>query len=74
VRTTCGGPGGCAIDGGRLACDDSVASIGDACDLDGQAACSSDGTAELRCAVGAFARVRVCHHACTASADEVLCD
>jgi hypothetical protein len=73
VRATCGGPGGCVIDGG-LACDDSIATVGDACDLEGQAACSREGASELRCTRGAFARVRVCHRSCRASADEVLCD
>jgi hypothetical protein len=74
VRTTCGGARGCAVDGGRVACDDSIASMGDACDLDGQAACSADGTTELRCVHSTFTRVRVCHHSCKASDAEILCD
>jgi hypothetical protein len=76
TRTTCRGPRGCAIDDARkLRCDDSIAEPDDACDLDGQAACSSDGTAELRCVAGKFARVRVCRRPpCKATASEILCD
>lgn len=76
VRTTCRGPRGCVIDAmGALRCDDSIADVDDTCDLEGQAACSSDGTAELRCVAGKFTRARICRRPpCKASDADVTCD
>jgi len=74
AKTTCRGPRGCAIENGKLACDDTIAEADDACDLEGQAACSVDGAAELRCVRGKFSRARVCRKPCKANDAEVLCD
>lgn len=75
MRATCRGPRGCVEQPKTPACDDTLAEPGDACEPEGQAACSSDGASELRCMRGAFARVRICRHPpCKAGDDEVLCD
>jgi len=53
----CRGKNGCGSSGGRLACDSSVAELGDLCDkkLEGQAfACTPDSHAVLLCKAGAF--------------------
>lgn len=55
----CRGPNGCAVVGAKdkgftVACDDSVAAVGDPCEKDGHYSCSSDGRAVLACAGGKF--------------------
>lgn len=69
VERPCRGPDGCRVlpaersddETRELACDDSIASPGDACALDGRHACSVDGRAVLKCGSGAFALAERCH-------------
>jgi hypothetical protein len=54
----CKGQGGCRDH--DLACDQSIADVGDTCGLPGALACSSDRTLELICQGGAFVTRRQC--------------
>jgi hypothetical protein len=59
----CGGENGCASNAGKLACDTSIAKLGDACDksMDGRAfSCTEDASAILVCKGGAFAPDEKC--------------
>ena len=59
----CRGKSGCASSGGKLACDTSIAKLGDACDkkLEGQAfSCTPDETEILVCKGGAFVLDQTC--------------
>jgi hypothetical protein len=62
VRRTCRGPKACVVDAtGKPACDDSVASIGDACETEAKSVCSADAKALLRCERGKFVRKTACY-------------
>lgn len=52
VNVACRGEHGCAEEGGRAECDESVAESGEACAHDGKKACSADGKRVLVCAGG----------------------
>jgi hypothetical protein len=75
IASTCRGEGGCSVDdGGKVACDDRVALVGDPCDTEGQLACSVDGKTELVCAANVFAKKRECRKSCAATEETVVCD
>jgi hypothetical protein len=62
VARTCRGSGECKVDieSRKVACDDSVALEGDACDPAGARACSVDKKSELACESGRFVKARPC--------------
>jgi hypothetical protein len=65
ILETCQGKGGCNDEGKTLLCDNSMAHIGDGCDHDGERACSTDGTAELRCRDSKMQTEWNCRGGCT---------
>ena len=54
-------------------CDETVSDVGDPCGIDGMAACSSDGNAELICRAGAYFANRSCPKTCRATATKIEC-
>ena len=75
VTSACRGERGCSVDdGGKVACDDCAALVGDPCDTEGQLACSVDGNVELVCAASYFAKKRECRRSCVATPETVVCD
>jgi hypothetical protein len=75
--SSCRGPGGCSVEreSRKVQCDDAVAAEGDPCDQPKRIACSLDGSAELMCTGGKFARKRDCRRtACRLDGTELFCD
>ncbi len=73
----CGGPRGCARDGLRVYCDQSVAVPGERCGgAEGSAACTEDGLGVLRCEDGRYALAAVCRgpEGCHPEGERVWCD
>ena len=56
----CHGPAGCKEAGEKITCDNNLASVGDACDHDGDPACSTDKKTRLKCTAGKFALDGAC--------------
>ncbi len=56
----CRGPKGCAAQGIRIECDDSIANEGDPC-TGSRGACNADGTAVLECRNDKMAVAKKCH-------------
>jgi hypothetical protein len=72
----CQGASGCATKGTASDCDNSLASVGDACDEIGDYACSRDLKAALSCKDNRFAVEGTCKGAgaCTLKKDGLYCD
>ncbi len=72
----CAGAAGCAAQGESSTCDNSTASVGDACDEIGDFACSKDAKAALTCKGNKFAVEGTCKGAgaCTLKKDGLYCD
>ena len=56
----CGGPKGCVPGAVMIDCDNSVASVGDLCGKDGDAACATDKKSILECKGGKFSESQKC--------------
>jgi hypothetical protein len=69
----CRGGLGCRKQGNKIACDDSVAGLGDACHIEGDASCSGDKLAMLTCRSGKMAFSRSCVGGCHVLAGEIDC-
>jgi hypothetical protein len=69
----CGGPGGCEAKYPVVKCDSSIASAGDPCARDKDAACSADGKAILECKNGKFVQTESCPGNCKVDALLVRC-
>ena len=73
----CRGDAGCSAEGGKLACDQTVAKLGDACDkgLDGHIACSEDRKALITCNGERFVASEKCKSGtvCTVSGQSTSC-
>jgi len=76
VAVACRGQRGCAEDGGRAECDESVAESGEACDHDDKKACSADGKRVLLCASGQMQTMYQCRgeQGCRVTAGKIDCD
>jgi hypothetical protein len=72
VAGTCRGQNGCAVTTG-VACDHSIAMLGDACDGPNEIACSMDRKAILRCQNGVYAQGEACRGSCLNASGRVLC-
>lgn len=73
VASTCKGARRCT-EGAAIACDASIADLGDPCDSEGKTACARDGRMRLRCTRGSFVAGEACAQvACMASNGRVLC-
>ncbi|MEZ4223057.1 MAG: hypothetical protein R3B13_19090 [Polyangiaceae bacterium] len=72
----CGGPKGCAPGAVMIDCDNSVATIGDLCGKDEDAACSKDKKAILVCQGGKFKESQKCEDdtSCKAEGLFVKCE
>jgi hypothetical protein len=72
----CQGATGCVTTGDSSECDNSLASVGDACDEIGDYACSHDMKAALTCKANKFAVEGTCKGAgaCTLKKDGLYCD
>ena len=73
----CGGAEGCKVESDGIACDQSVATIGEVCEGSGGGyACDKDGKTLLQCTGGKFTKSRACKGAkgCDASGEKILCD
>jgi hypothetical protein len=74
---TCLGPSGCQkVSQGDVACDNPVASVGDGCNQEGDAACSLDKTSALVCRAAKFIVAQPCKgpRGCTSTGETVYCD
>lgn len=75
VVSQCGGPEGCKANTAVVKCDDSVASVGDLCNDENDAACSVDSKAILECKGGKFAEAERCKTgACKVTGLRVACE
>lgn len=78
VAVTCRGPGGCAVSGEAVTCDDSTGTAGDTCFgvKPQDYACSSDGKEALHCEDGRFVKYLACRgpQACKVIGRTVSCD
>jgi hypothetical protein len=76
-RYDCRGPRGCAVTSGKIDCDQSTATLRDACDLasEGSFACSEDGARLVRCTGGSFVADETCKagQVCVAEAGSTRC-
>jgi hypothetical protein len=74
----CRGEAGCAVTGGKVNCDTSIADVGDVCDSSGEGknACSAKHDAILVCRTGHFALDEKCKHGknCVVSGGSISCD
>jgi hypothetical protein len=72
----CQGAQGCTSQGNTSLCDNSIAAAGDACDEDGDFACSADKKAALSCKESHFAVEETCKgaRACALKTDGLYCD
>jgi len=72
---TCGGTGGCQATGGKVTCDQSVASAGDGCTAAGFA-CATDMKNALSCTSDKFVLAETCKGpgACKVSSGDIFCD
>jgi hypothetical protein len=72
----CHGAGGCAANGNVVECDNSLSSVGDVCDENGDYACSLDKKSALSCAGNKFVVEETCKgsRACTLKKDGLYCD
>lgn len=73
LAAACRGPLGCRREGTRILCDESAAMLGDPCTGEG-AACSTDGTEQLRCTGGTMRHERDCVGGCRNLGALVTCD
>lgn len=55
VALECTGPDKCKVEGAKAVCDQAIASVDAACPVEGNSACSADGTKALVCKAGKFA-------------------
>ncbi|HEX9621688.1 MAG TPA: hypothetical protein VF989_16195 [Polyangiaceae bacterium] len=73
----CRGPDGCAVQGGPLSCDVSIARVGDPCDerMQGQHACADDQSGLVTCKDGKFQLTEACPKgkSCTSEGSLVGC-
>jgi hypothetical protein len=76
VSVACRGAKGCAEEGGRAECDETVAESGEACGHDGKKSCSADGKRVLTCAAGQTETKYQCRgpRACSVKAGKIDCD
>ena len=72
----CRGERGCAEEGGRAECDESVAESGEACVFEGKKACSADGKQLLVCASGQNEARQACRgeRGCSVVHGKIDCD
>jgi hypothetical protein len=74
----CRGPAQCSAAGGKLACDQTVAKLGDSCDkgLSGHIACSEDKKALITCKDERFVPAEKCKAGtlCTVEGSSTKCD
>ena len=63
-RYECRGERACSVVSGKIDCDQSVATLRDACDVasEGSFACSEDGKSLVRCSGGSFVADETCKH------------
>jgi hypothetical protein len=73
---TCGGPNGCQAQGAKVACDNDVSAIGDACDTPNDGACTPDHKALLLCKNEVFGEIDTCKGpgGCKLAGDIINCD
>jgi hypothetical protein len=78
LEAKCRGPSGCAKEGTRVTCDESVATAGDLClETAGQShACTADKKTSLACDKGKFKAVQTCRGpgGCQVRGEQVTCD
>ena len=67
LESSCRGPSGCKIAGGKARCDDRQADVGDVCKTEGNFACAFDGKSLLACRDQKFRLDRACKRSCTFS-------
>ncbi len=60
IGETCKGPGGCAIKGESITCDNDTADLGDPCHFNGDYACTSDKSLVLRCDANKMTALNTC--------------
>jgi hypothetical protein len=75
TKLECRGPKGCSVSGNLVDCDHSLALTNDACDHEGNFACSVDAKTLLRCASGKFVVDDTCQggETCKVSANTAGC-
>jgi hypothetical protein len=73
---TCRGSLGCQEDRGGVRCDNSIAAVGDGCNVEDDSACGLDYKAGLVCKGGAFIVAETCKGsgACKIAGDAIVCD
>jgi hypothetical protein len=72
----CRGPKACAVSGSTIECDNSLATVSDACDQPNDVACSVDHKAALECQDGKFTLAEACKgvRGCVVDGDNISCD
>ena len=75
TTTPCRGPGGCAVSGTTLTCDQTLGVAGEACftNTSGTGACAADGKAQLSCQANQFQKVSDCVTCNITSTNQVDC-
>jgi len=73
VTSPCRGPKGCVVNAGVPTCDRTIAEVGDACDADGEVACTSKGDAVLQCRDKKMQQTTVCNCRVSVSGTSVRC-
>jgi hypothetical protein len=71
---SCLGAEGCSSVGLLRKCDDTIQELGAACELEEDAACSTDGKTILQCKGGKFIKSRACPKACKVSGSTIGCE
>ncbi len=76
IEYPCKGPAGCKKEGVLVKCDESFGDVDDACSLNGNYTCASDGTAQLICTDRKWVLSRNCRgpNKCKPEGLQVKCD
>jgi hypothetical protein len=76
TKLKCEGPKGCAAAGNAVDCDESLGTVGEFCDRDGNVACAPDHKAQVRCENGVWQIDASCKgpDQCQTTSDSVKCD
>ncbi len=70
----CRGPNACRVTGSSVDCDQSLANLNDACDEEGNYACTVDKKASLKCVGKKWTMDEQCPNSCSVSSTEVACN
>ena len=73
AHQACGGALGCRARVSKLACDDSLAALGDRCHVEGSVSCSNDRLAMLTCRSEKMTFARSCARRCLVTGADIEC-